>query len=102
MNCARGSTRSNVSSPTRAVPDMAVAENPDQSDANPHPRPPSLLLAAIELQRALGEASTLPAAWPLLRRAPRGDGHPVLVLPGYTASDLSTVPLRRYLSSLGY
>ena len=66
------------------------------------PRPPSLLLTAIELQRALGELSTLPAALPLLRRVPRGDGHPVLVLPGFTASDLSTTPLRRYLTGLGY
>ena len=66
------------------------------------PKPPSLLLTAIEVQRALGELSTLPAALPLLRRAPKGDHHPVLVLPGFTASDISTVPLRRYLSGLGY
>jgi len=66
------------------------------------PKPPSLLLTAVELHRALSELSTLPAAWPMLRRVPRGDGHPVLVLPGYTASDLSTAPLRRYLNGLGY
>jgi pimeloyl-ACP methyl ester carboxylesterase len=39
---------------------------------------------------------------PLLMRAPRGDGHPVLALPGFLASDLSMVPMRRYLSELGY
>ena len=39
---------------------------------------------------------------PLLMRAPRGDGHPVLALPGFLASDLSMAPLRRYLSELGY
>jgi len=39
---------------------------------------------------------------PLLMRAPRGDGHPVLALPGFLASDLSMMPLRRYLSELGY
>lgn len=39
---------------------------------------------------------------PLLARAPRGDGHAVLVLPGLLASDLSTLLLRRYLSRLGY
>jgi len=33
---------------------------------------------------------------------PRGDGHPVLVLPGYTAADGSTQSLRRYLRLLGY
>ena len=42
------------------------------------------------------------ATLPLLMRAPRGDGHPVLVLPGFLASDASTAPLRRYLSALGY
>ena len=39
---------------------------------------------------------------PLLLRAPRGDGHPVLTLPGFLASDLSMAPMRRYLSELGY
>jgi pimeloyl-ACP methyl ester carboxylesterase len=39
---------------------------------------------------------------PLLMRAPRGDGHPVLALPGFLASDLSMMPLRRYLGELGY
>src|SRR3954449_5671806 len=39
---------------------------------------------------------------PLLLRAPRGDGHPVLALPGFLASDLSMAPMRRYLKELGY
>jgi pimeloyl-ACP methyl ester carboxylesterase len=39
---------------------------------------------------------------PLLMRAPRGDGHPVLALPGFLASDLSMAPIRRYLKQLGY
>jgi pimeloyl-ACP methyl ester carboxylesterase len=39
---------------------------------------------------------------PILMRAPRGDGHPVLALPGFLASDLSMAPLRRYLRELGY
>ena len=38
----------------------------------------------------------------MLMRAPRGDGHPVLALPGFLASDLSMMPLRRYLGELGY
>lgn len=33
---------------------------------------------------------------------PKGDGHPVLVIPGFAASDNSTVPLRKFLVSLGY
>jgi pimeloyl-ACP methyl ester carboxylesterase len=39
---------------------------------------------------------------PLLMQAPKGDGHPVLALPGFLASDLSMAPLRRYLKALGY
>ena len=64
-------------------------------------RPP-LGLAFIELNRALMELATLPIAAPLLRKAARGDGHSVLVMPGFTASDRSTGILRRYLDDLGY
>jgi pimeloyl-ACP methyl ester carboxylesterase len=63
--------------------------------------PPSPLLLALE-GRAFLEWGSLMLAWPWLRSAPSGDGHPVLVLPGLAASDNSTWPLRRYLESLGY
>ena len=39
---------------------------------------------------------------PLLSLLPKGDGHPVLVLPGFMASDSSTSPLRKLLADLGY
>lgn len=38
----------------------------------------------------------------MLSRAPRGDGHPVLVLPGFLASDVSTGLMRAFLGRLGY
>ncbi len=41
-------------------------------------------------------------AWPALSRAPAGDGHTIIVFPGLSASDATTVPLRRYIASLGY
>jgi pimeloyl-ACP methyl ester carboxylesterase len=63
--------------------------------------PPSRLLLALEV-RAIWELQAFFAAYPLLRRAPRGDGHPVLVLPGLAASDISTGPLRAYLRAQGY
>ncbi len=31
-----------------------------------------------------------------------GDGHPVLILPGFLASDYSTIPLRSFIHKLGY
>ena len=60
------------------------------------------LLAATEPVRAMASAGALAAALPLLSLAPRGDQHPVLVLPGLGASDLSTGTLRRWLHALGY
>jgi pimeloyl-ACP methyl ester carboxylesterase len=59
---------------------------------------PPLPLFLLEGQRALVESLTLPACAAWLRRAPRGDGHSVLVLPGFMAGDESTQVLRRYLS----
>lgn len=62
---------------------------------------PHLALVLLE-GRVVLELAALVAAYPVLRRAPRGDGHPVLVLPGFMASDLSTRALRGFLRSLGY
>ena len=65
-------------------------------------KPPSTALALTELGRAIMEFGALPLAAPLLMAAPRGDGHPVLVLPGFVTTDLSTAVLRRFLTQLGY
>ncbi len=40
--------------------------------------------------------------FPQLVKMPKGDGHPVMVLPGFMGSDLSTLPIRFYLKRLGY
>jgi pimeloyl-ACP methyl ester carboxylesterase len=67
------------------------------------PPRPSLVLAALEAPRAFVEIIALATAAPFLyQAAPRGDEHPVLVLPGFTADDDSTVVLRRFLRALGY
>ncbi|WP_293747044.1 hypothetical protein [uncultured Paraglaciecola sp.] len=52
--------------------------------------------------RSLIELSVFGAALPFLRKAPSGDGHPVMVLPGFLASDLSTKPIRSFLKGKGY
>jgi len=65
-------------------------------------RSPRLFHALLEAPRALAEAATLGPALPLLLSAPKGDGHPVLVLPGYLADDASTRVLRGYLRERGY
>jgi pimeloyl-ACP methyl ester carboxylesterase len=66
-------------------------------------RRPRLDLYLSDFPRAIGGFGVFFALAPLLRvAAPRGDGHPVLVLPGLMASDSSTLVLRRYLQALGY
>ena len=52
--------------------------------------------------RAFWEFGALLPAWPVLNKAPRGDGHGVVVFPGLSANDGTTIPLRRYLDWLGY
>lgn len=65
-------------------------------------RPPSRLLMMLE-GRAIPELFGFAAALPTLSAlAPRGEGQPVLVLPGLTTSDRSTVALRRFLRSKGF
>ena len=64
-------------------------------------RPP-LPLALMEPGRAISELVTLPLARVLLTLAPKGDGHAVMAMPGFLASDRTTAPLRRYLGRQGY
>jgi pimeloyl-ACP methyl ester carboxylesterase len=64
-------------------------------------RPPGLGLLLAEA-RGIFEFNASLLLSPLLMRAPTGDGHPVLTLPGFLASDLSMAPMRRYLKELGY
>jgi pimeloyl-ACP methyl ester carboxylesterase len=77
---------------------------PDDSSESPAPgrlRAPGLGLLLAEV-RGIFEFNSSLLLSPLLMRAPRGDGHPVLALPGFLASDLSMAPMRRYLRELGY
>jgi pimeloyl-ACP methyl ester carboxylesterase len=62
---------------------------------------PPLSLLAMEALWPL-EAAAFVAASPWFRLLPHGDGHPVLVLPGFTADDTSTVPLRCVIERQGY
>ncbi len=52
--------------------------------------------------RAIFEWQSFYALRPLLKRLPRGDGHSVIVFPGFVSSDSATRPLRRLLDDLGY
>jgi pimeloyl-ACP methyl ester carboxylesterase len=73
----------------------------DRDEPERRLRPPGLFLILAEA-RSLLEFNASLVLSPLLMRAPKGDGHPVLALPGFLAGDLSMAPMRRYLKQLGY
>ncbi len=52
--------------------------------------------------RAIFEFQSFYALKPLMKRFKKGDGHPVLFLPGFGGSDMSTAPMRKLLQDLGY
>jgi pimeloyl-ACP methyl ester carboxylesterase len=65
------------------------------------PRPPPFSLLASEPVRAGVEwAACVSSPW--LALAPRGDDHPVLVLPGLFATDAYMAPMRRFLRAKGF
>jgi len=77
------------------------APGPGRAPA-PHERAPSWLLFGTDALRAVGGAGLSAMGCSVLGAAPRGDGHPVLVLPGLGGGDWSTVVLRQTLRRLGY
>jgi pimeloyl-ACP methyl ester carboxylesterase len=72
-----------------------------QGFTGPKLKPPSGAMILAEA-RAILELNASLMLSPVLMAAPRGDGHPVLALPGFLASDVSTTLLRRYIGLLGY
>ena len=68
---------------------------------HPHVGPPFPWYSMLE-GRGLFEMALLPAALPLLLQAPRGDGHPVLLLPGFMADEKSMIGIKLFLQQKGY
>lgn len=52
--------------------------------------------------RAFAEMASLPFMLPALMSTPRGDGHPVLLLPGFMAEEGTLVALKVFLRNRGY
>jgi pimeloyl-ACP methyl ester carboxylesterase len=68
---------------------------------HPHTGQPSATHSALEL-RALLELGLLPWSLPILLNAPQGDGHPVLLLPGFMGSESTMIGLELFLRNRGY
>ncbi len=75
--------------------------NEEVEDCNSVERP-SLFWLLTEGGRAITELGMSIPYRKFFTPKDQGDGHPVLVLPGFMATDTSTVPLRKYINDLGY
>ena len=62
---------------------------------------PGWLLLALE-GRAPWELWASLLSMPVLKQAPMGDGHPVIVFPGLATGDMTTLVLRNFLKDRGY
>ena len=62
---------------------------------------PSLFWTLAE-GRSVVELNWFYALRLLMKKLPKGDGHPVIFFPGFVASDFSTRPMRGLLKDLGY
>ena len=65
------------------------------------PKPPHRFWTFSE-GRALFELGAFYASRPFMSALPHGDGHAVMTLPGFLATNSSTIPMRGLLRSLGY
>ena len=106
MALAKKSTQDNTTKPKasarqKAKPIIDAALDEEVLLMEQNLKAPNALLIALET-RAPWELGATLAAWPLLKNAPTGDGHAVIVFPGLGAGDLSTAPMRSFLSGLGY
>lgn len=72
-----------------------------EPDSLPDIQAPPLRLLLLEL-RVLAEAPSFFIRSSVLRGLPRGNGAPVIVIPGFGAADLDTASLRRALRKLGH
>jgi pimeloyl-ACP methyl ester carboxylesterase len=64
--------------------------------------PPPMGLALTEAARAVAEFTALGLSRRALKRMPAGDGHGVMVMPGFLGDDGYNGSLRKYLNGLGY
>jgi pimeloyl-ACP methyl ester carboxylesterase len=63
---------------------------------------PHIALAMMEMPSMVMELGSLMLSAPWLRSLPKGDGHAVMIIPGFLGNDRLNHSLVRYLKHLGY
>ena len=62
----------------------------------------TLPLFQIDVVRSFCESGAYIGAYPILSRAPKGDGHAIMVIPGLGVNDLTTKMMRLFFERCGY
>jgi len=70
--------------------------------ANNNIKAPSKIDTAMDALRAVKDVFSVVSERDILEKMPKGDGHTVLVLPGFMTGDTATAYLRRKLRQFGY
>ncbi|MFT6957413.1 MAG: pimeloyl-ACP methyl ester carboxylesterase [Halieaceae bacterium] len=78
------------------------ASDDNSWDDEPHIPPPNPLLALTEAHRAAAEVLSLRFSKKILSKAREGDGHAVMVLPGFLGADGYNMAFRRFLTRINY
>ena len=79
---------------------MSIMENASRAESN-HSKP-SLFWLVTEAGRAISELGMSVPYRSLIKHESIGDGHPVIILPGFMATGKSTSPLRKFINKIGY
>ena len=79
---------------------LAIMEKKTKSEKTKK-ESPSFLKLALEV-RTIAEAAGFALSFPILQTSAKGDGHPVLVMPGFMGGDGTTKLLRSFLKSRNY
>ncbi|CAB1081856.1 hypothetical protein D1AOALGA4SA_9497 [Olavius algarvensis Delta 1 endosymbiont] len=87
---------------SRARKSEAPIKTPYQPGSKMPVKPPSKKFLMLEFARTPWEVGIHYLARPILSRAPKGDGHMVMAIPGFMANDLTTKAMRSYLNRCGY
>lgn len=85
----------------RGKPHVDVEALAAETAVDPSGIPPHWFMLLLE-SRAPFERASLRYLWNILRLAPRGDGHGVVVMPGFTGADGGLMPLRVFLRAQGF
>jgi pimeloyl-ACP methyl ester carboxylesterase len=84
------------------MPAITKRSNQHRADAAAGALAPPMWLTLLEAPRALTEATALIPTRSFLKKLGAGDGHPVMTLPGFLATDRSTRVLRQFFHDWGY